>query len=144
MLSKSQAKLFFLGGTVFFLIIFLALTVDTLVNGVPKHTHSDQITDQVKLGRRLWDANNCMGCHTIMGEGAYYAPDLTKVYERRGPKYIKTVLNFPGGWQLHGRRMVQYNFTEQEKDGIVAFFKWIGNVDLNGFPPKPSLQLQQK
>ncbi len=144
MLSKSQAKLFFLGGTVFFVLIFLGLTVDTLVNGIPKQTHEENITDQVKLGRELWDSNNCMGCHTIMGEGAYYAPELTKVYERRGPDYIKTALNFPGGWQLTGRRMVQYHFTENEKDAIVAFLKWVGEVDLNGFPPKPSINLNNK
>jgi len=143
MLSKSQAKLFFLGGTVFFVLIFLGLTYDTLVNGIPNLTHDDSITDQVRLGRELWDSNNCMGCHTIMGEGAYYAPELTKVYERRGSEYIKTTFNFPGGWQLSGRRMVQYNFSEEEKDGLVAFLKWVGQTDLNGFPPKPELNIKQ-
>jgi nitric oxide reductase subunit C len=33
-----------------------------------------------------------MGCHTILGEGAYYAPELTKVIERRGEGYVKAVL----------------------------------------------------
>jgi len=140
MLSKRQAKVFFLGGTLFFSIIFLGLTVDTLVNGIPKLTHDDEITDQVRLGRELWDSNNCMGCHTIMGEGAYYAPELTRVYERRGPDYIKATFNFPGGWQPHGRRMVEYDFTEEEKEGLVAFFEWVNKSDLNGFPPEPELQ----
>ncbi|MEE9431325.1 MAG: cytochrome c [Melioribacteraceae bacterium] len=143
MLSKSQAKLFFLGGSVFFILIFIGLTIDTLVNGMPKYTRDDEITEQVVLGRELWDSNNCMGCHTIMGEGAYYAPELTKVYERRGPAYIKTTFNFPGGWQLTGRRMVEYNFTEEEKDGLVAFLKWVGKTDLNGFPPKPDNNYKQ-
>ena len=35
MLSKSQARLFFIGGTVFFTVIFVGLTVDT-VRQVPK------------------------------------------------------------------------------------------------------------
>jgi len=138
MLSKKQAKIFFLGGTALFLIIFLGLTVDTLVNGVPKHTDEKGLNAQVKLGRHLWDSNNCMGCHTILGEGAYYAPELTRVYERRGAEYIKGVFNFPGGWRLHNRRMVEYHFTDQEKDALVAFFKWIDKTDLNGFPPKPN------
>jgi nitric oxide reductase subunit C len=137
MLSKKQAKLFFLGGTFFFLIIFFGLTIDTLVNGVPQYTNDDEITEKVIQGRHLWDSNNCMGCHTIMGEGAYYAPELTKVYERRGPDYIKATFNFPGGWRPHNRRMVEYNFTDQEKEGLVAFLQWIGETDLNGFPPKP-------
>ena len=25
-------------------------------------------------------AKNCMGCHTLLGNGAYYAPDLTKAW----------------------------------------------------------------
>ncbi|HGY56129.1 MAG TPA: cytochrome c [Caldithrix abyssi] len=143
MLSKKQAKLFFLGGTAIFFLIFVGMTVDTLVNHVPRQTHAENITQQVRMGRHLWDANNCMGCHTIMGEGAYYAPELTKVYERRGADYIKAVFNFPGGWRPHGRHMVEYNFTEEEKDALVAFFKWVDEADLNGFPPKPSLSLDR-
>ena len=137
MLSKSQAKFFFLGGSAFFILIFLGLSIDTIVTEMPKLTRDDEITEQVILGRTLWDSNNCMGCHTIMGEGAYYAPELTKVYERRGADYIKATFNFPGGWKLTGRRMVEYNFTEAEKEGLVAFLEWVGNVDLNGFPPRP-------
>jgi hypothetical protein len=41
---------------------------------------------------------------------------------------------FPGQ-----RRMVQYDFTDDEINALVAFLKWIGEMDLNGFPPKPSL-----
>jgi nitric oxide reductase subunit C len=37
------------------------------------------------------------------------------------------------------RKMVKYNFTDQEKQDLVAFFQWIGEMDLNGFPAKPSL-----
>lgn len=141
MLSKKQAKIFFLGGTLLFLVIFLGLTVDTLVNGVPRHTDEKGLSEQVKQGKHLWDSNNCMGCHTILGEGAYYAPELTKVYERRGPDYIKSVFNFPGGWRLHNRRMVEYHFTDQEKDALVSFFKWINKSDLNGFPSKPKFKV---
>ena len=32
-----------------------------------------------------------MGCHTIMGEGAYYAPELTNVIERRGEEYVRAI-----------------------------------------------------
>ncbi|MCB0334408.1 MAG: cytochrome c [Bdellovibrionales bacterium] len=140
MLSKRQAKIFFLGGTVFFGVIFLALSVDSLMNGIPKNTNAQNITAQVAHGRYLWDRNNCMGCHTLMGEGAYYGPELTKVYERRGPDYIKTALNFEGGWGPRGRRMVQYNFTEEEQNDIVAFFEWVGKMNLNGFPAAPPLK----
>jgi mono/diheme cytochrome c family protein len=87
MLSKSQARWFFIGGTIFFFAIFLFLTVDTL-REIPARQNSDAMNDSVVRGKHMWDSNNCMGCHTILGEGAYYAPELTKVVERRGKEWL--------------------------------------------------------
>lgn len=140
MLSKSQAKIFFLGGTVVTFAIFLALSWNSLSNEVPKRTHEENLTPQVVNGKRIWESNNCMGCHTILGEGAYYAPELTKVYERRGPDYIKAALMSKTPWSPRGRRMVAYGFSEADANDVVAFLKWIGETDLNGFPPKPDLK----
>lgn len=137
MLSKKQAKIFFIGGTLLFAAIFLGLSIDSLMYGLPKNTNADKLTPQVAAGKLIWEEKNCMGCHTLMGEGAYYAPELTKVYDRRGPDTIKAILNTEGGWQPRGRRMVEYNFTEEETDALVAFLKWVGEMHLNGFPPKP-------
>ena len=81
-----------------------------------------------------------MGCHTILGEGAYYAPELTKVFTRRGEAYMKAALMSPVPWSPRGRKMVAYKFSESDANDLVAFFKWIGEIDLNGFPPKPDLQ----
>jgi len=137
MLSKSQARIFFLGGTIVSFILFLGLSWDTLSNEVPKRTHEENLTPQVVRGKHLWESNNCMGCHTLLGEGAYYAPELTKVVERRGELYIKTALMLKTPWAPRGRKMVAYGFTEAEANDLVAFFTWIGNTDLNGFPAKP-------
>ena len=138
MLSKSAARAFFLIGTIGFSVIFLALTLDT-IRRVPEQTHADNLTPQVIEGKRLWEKNNCMGCHTILGEGAYYAPELTKVHHRRGPEFIKAMLRDPEAMYPGQRRMVKYAFTSEEIDALVAFFKWIGEMDLNGFPPEPTL-----
>ena len=80
-----------------------------------------------------------MGCHTILGEGAYYAPELTKVYERRGPIFIAAMLRDPEAMYPGQRKMQNYDFTEAEIQQLVDFLEWIGNIDLNGFPPKPDL-----
>ena len=137
MLSKSQARLFFLGGTIVTFAIFIGLSWHSLSTEVPKQTHVENLTKQVVRGKVLWEKNNCMGCHTIMGEGAYYAPELTKVVERRGDAYIKAVLMSKTSWSPRGRKMVPYGFSEEQANDLVAFFTWIGNTDLNGFPPKP-------
>lgn len=138
MLSKSQARLFFLGGTVVSFLVFLGLSWTTLFNEVPRLTHQENITPEVVAGKHLWESNNCMGCHSILGEGAYYAPELTKVIDRRGPEFVQAVLMSKTPWQPRGRKMVAYGFSETEAKNLVAFFTWIGKTDLNGFPPKPA------
>lgn len=140
MLSKSQARAFFLGGTILTFIVFLGLSWNTLSNEVPKRTHEENLSAQVVNGKHIWESNNCMGCHTILGEGAYYAPELTKVYERRGDGYIKAALMSKVPWSPRGRKMVAYGMSEKDANDLVAFFKWIGETELNGFPAKPNLK----
>jgi nitric oxide reductase subunit C len=132
MLSKSQARAFFLGGTVVTFLIFIGLTVYSLSPGNDQ-TNSQNITPQVVQGKHIWESNNCMGCHTILGEGAYYAPELTKVIDRRGEGMVKAILMSPVPWEPNGRKMVAYGMTEEDADAVVAYFKWIGEIDLNGF-----------
>ena len=109
MLSKSQAKLFFISGTLLFSVLLLILTIDTL-RQVPMQTKESNLSEEVKRGKLLWDKNNCMGCHTIMGEGAYYAPELTKVYDRRGPDWMKVFIKDPQAMFPGERKMTKYNF----------------------------------
>ena len=130
MLSKKQARAFFLGGTFVTFLIFIGLTIFSFGKD---QTHKENITDSVARGKHLWESNNCMGCHTLLGEGAYYAPELTKVIDRRGEGYIKAVLMTPVSWQPNGRKMVAYGMSEEEADDMIEFFKWIGGIDLNGF-----------
>ena len=132
MLSKKQARAFFLGGTLVTFLIFIGLTVYSL-GEAQDQTNYENITEQVVRGKNLWDSNNCMGCHTLLGEGGYYAPELTKVIERRGEGYIKAVLTSPIPWEPNGRKMVAYDFSDEEAADLIAFFDWIGKIDLNGF-----------
>jgi nitric oxide reductase subunit C len=114
------------------------LTVDTF-RRIPEQTNQAGLTEQVARGKQLWDENNCMGCHTLLGEGAYYAPELTRVYARRGPDFIRAMLRDPEAMYPGQRRMVKDDFTPEQMNDLVAFFEWIGTMDLNGFPPGPNL-----
>ena len=139
MLSKSQARVFFLGGTGVFSLIFIALTIDSMKQ-VPARTNEDAITPAVSAGKRIWEDNNCMGCHTLFGEGAYYAPELTKVVERRGKPWLRLFLKDPQKMFPGERKMVNYHFNDQQIEETIAFLEWCGNVDLNGFPKTPPLK----
>ena len=40
----------------------------------------DEAAALVSKGKLTTQAKNCMNCHTLLGNGAYYAPDLTKAW----------------------------------------------------------------
>ena len=132
MLSKSQARAFFLGGTLVTFLVFIGLTIYSFM---PKNDQTNyvKIDAQVVKGKEIWESNNCMGCHTILGEGAYYAPELTKVIDRRGDAYVKAVIMSKQPWHPRGRKMVAYVMSEADAEAVIAYFKWIGKIDLNGF-----------
>lgn len=139
MLSKKQARAFFLGGTLVTFLIFIGLTIYSFSEENDQTNH-ENLSESVVRGKMIWETNNCMGCHTLLGEGGYYAPELTKVIDRLNLKYdgsgeevIKSILMSPVPWQPNGRKMVAYEMTEQEAEDVVAFFQWIGEIDLNGF-----------
>ena len=138
MLSKSAARAFFLGGTALCSVAFIGLTIDSFAR-MPAQTNASAITPAVSRGKDLWESSNCMGCHTLFGEGAYYAPELTKVYERRGPAFIRAMLHDPEAMYPGQRKMENFHFNDGQIDDLVAFLEWAGKVDLQGFPPKPTL-----
>ncbi len=140
MLTKKQAQIFFFGGTILCFLIFISLSWHTMSVEVPKQTHPENISEQVVRGKEIWEENNCMGCHSIFGEGAYYAPELTKVIERRGEGLVKAIMMSKTPWGPKGRQMVAYGMSEEDALAVVEFMKWAGEVDLNGFPPEPDLK----
>jgi nitric oxide reductase subunit C len=90
----------------------------------------------------VWHANNCINCHTLFGEGAYYAPDLTKITQLRGAPYLKAFMKEPERFydeQRHRRLMPNPQLEDGEIDDLIAFLDWVANVDNQGWPPRPIL-----
>lgn len=139
MLSKSDSLKIFTIVTIVAVIVFLFLSIDTLKK-IPNQTNEKNLTESVARGKNIWESNNCMGCHTILGEGAYYAPELTKVYTRRSEEFIRIFLKDPQAMYPGKRKMVRYNFSDGEIDDLIAFLKWINEIDCNGFPAEPLLK----
>jgi nitric oxide reductase subunit C len=97
------------------------------------------LSPAVVHGKELGEHKNGMGGHTLLGEGAYSAPVLTKVVERRGAAWIKIFIKDPPAMFPGQRQMPKYGFSDAEIDDLVAFLTWVGNIDTNGFPMKPDL-----
>lgn len=139
MISKADSLKIFSIVTITAIIIFILLSYNT-IKLIPEQTNEKNITPSVIRGKNIWESNNCMGCHTIFGEGAYYAPELTTVYLRKSEDFLKMFLKDPNAMYPNKRKMVKYNFSEAEIDDLISFLKWCSEVDLNGFPPEPFLK----
>jgi len=128
--SKTALRTIFIVGVLVFSIAFVALTIDTL-RQIPQRTNAQNLTDQVVAGKLAWQRHDCIDCHTILGNGAYYAPDLTKVAKRRGEAFLRAWLKNPGG------QMPDQRLTDQEVEDLVAFLSWVSEIDTNDWPPAP-------
>ncbi len=133
-MSEKVLRNIFVVGTVLFLAILGIMTVDSLTQVVSARTA--QLTDQVVAGKQVWQSKNCNDCHTILGIGGYYAPELTKTFNRRGAAWLKAFLKNPGK-VLPGTTMPNQNLSDTQADNLVAFFQWVSLVDTNGWPPQP-------
>ncbi len=98
----------------------------------------------VTLGKLTVQSKNCMNCHTLLGNGAYYAPDLTKAWldpawvheDSREDLMVAFLIDPEANARTFGtgRRMPNLDITEEEARGIIAFLKWMSSIDTNGFP----------
>ena len=135
--TKTMARNIFYGGSAFFVFIFLALSFDT-VRALPERDHRENITPEVVLGKKVWEDNNCIGCHTLMGEGAYFAPELANVYNRFGESK-EAIIGFIKSRPVEGipgrRSMPQFNLSDEELEGVAEFLKWTSEIDDANWPP---------
>ena len=134
--TKAMARNIFYGGSVFFFLLFLALTFDTS-SALPDRDNRANLTEKVAMGKMLWEENNCIGCHTLLGEGAYFAPELGNAYTRYGGKegIIAFIKSRPKDGIPGRRSMPQFNFTDEELDAIAEFLKYTSEINTANWPP---------
>jgi nitric oxide reductase subunit C len=134
--TKTMARNIFYGGAVFFFLLFLVLTFDT-TRALPSRDNRAALTEKVARGKQVWEHNNCIGCHTLLGEGAYFAPELGNVYQRFGNSkeaIIGWIKAQPTG--VPGRRqMPQFNLSEEDLDAIAEFLKYASGINAAKWPP---------
>ncbi len=137
-MSKKTAFWIFLIGTLSSAALFLWATYDTQ-RQIAALSHVDKLSDEVVAGKRAFQKHNCNDCHTILGFGGYYAPDLTRVVQRVGEDGIRFRVQHPErAFANSWRKMPQQNLSDGEISDLIAFFTWVGNVNNNDWPPQDS------
>jgi nitric oxide reductase subunit C len=142
-LTKSMARNIFFGGSLFFIVVFAGLSWHSHHYIVTTSTDHAGLTPSVVLGKKVWEHNACINCHSILGEGAYFAPELGNVMTRWGViddpnvafETLKTWMQaMPTG--VEGRRqMPQFNLTDEEIRALSDFLIWTNRIDTQGWPP---------
>ena len=101
----------------------------------------------IDRGKMVIQSRACIDCHTFFGNGAYYAPDLTKAWldpdwegwqvvtgaDTREGAMVKFLMD-PEQYRTWTRGMPNLGVTEEEAAALVAYLKWMAAVDTNGFP----------
>jgi nitric oxide reductase subunit C len=139
--TKATTRRLFFAGTALFTLVFILLTLHTH-STIAKRTNSDRLDERVVSGMHVWQRYNCENCHTLLGEGAYYAPDLTEIVAQRGKGYLTAFLANPAAFyseERDGRLMPTLGLSPAEIDDVLEFLTWVDGIDSNGWPPRPIL-----
>lgn len=140
-MNNRQARTFAIASTGISVLVFLILTLDSH-RQFDTLTNAENITPEVTHGKDVWHKYNCINCHTLFGEGAYYAPDLTKITQHRGEAYLQAYMRDPAKFydeNKHRRLMPKQNLSEKEISDLIKFLDWVSKVDNQGWPPRPIL-----
>ncbi len=139
--TKAMARNVFYGGSLFFIVISVGLTVHSHRYIVNRSTQP--MTDEVARGKPVWEKHSCISGHTLLGEGAYFAPELGNIMTRWNVSDDSdTAFEVLRGWidaQPSGvpgpRQMPNFEMTDQEVRDLTDFFLWVDRIDTQGWPP---------
>ncbi len=159
MQTKSAARNIFYGGSFFFLLLLIGLTANSHSYIRNVSTNEKTLTENVLRGKKVWEENSCINCHTILGEGAYFAPEVgnacirmgggrdeTKTGGKTDRKKLADVMkdgkeaivtwikNSPSG--VEGRRqMPNFHLSDQQLSDVADFLCWTSTIDTQNWPP---------
>ena len=112
-----------------------------------KSVSDSEAAAMIELGKLVIQSRACMNCHTFMGNGAYYAPDLTKAWldpawdtwiaitgAQSKDEAMARFLMAPEQYATWQRKMPNLGISRDEAVATVAYLKWLAAIDTNGFP----------
>lgn len=142
-MTKAMARNIFLGGSLFFIVIFVGLTLHSHRYIVNVSTASMELSEAVVRGKHVWERHSCINCHSLHGEGAYFAPEIGNVLTRWGVlEDADASFEALKGWMdaqptgIEGRRqMPAFGLSDEEYRDLSEFLRWTDRMDTQGWPP---------
>ena len=142
-MTKSMARNIFYGGSLFFIIIFAGLAFNSHRYILTTSTDAATLTDSVVAGKRIWERKSCINCHTILGEGAYFAPELGNVMKRWGVQddpvaatdMLKAWMQSMPSGTAGRRQMPKFDLTDEEYRNLADFLLWANKIRTQNWPP---------
>ncbi len=121
-------------GTAAFIVALAAGSVVSLREVTS--TRTEPVSSNVTAGKHVWEQHICQDCHTLLGIGGYWAPELTKEAERRDASYLTSWLKDPPAAKP-GTTMPNQHLNDQQVRNVIAFLQWVDKINTNNWPPKP-------
>ncbi len=113
-----------------------------------KHYDAEQARALIARGKLVIQTRACIDCHTFLGNGAYFAPDLTKSWldpawrlqwmpmtgaKTREDAMVEFLMH-PDRYPTWSREMPDLHISRDSAEAVVAYLKWMSAINTNGFP----------
>lgn len=133
------------GNVVFFAVVFVVTII--AFGGLAFHSLQTmdpmEVPEAVSLGKKVWQEKACVECHTILGHGGYFGPDLTDVWKRLGADRLEDFFREPP--LLPGAEKKRHmNLTEEEAQVIIPYLAFLAGIKrAEQWPPKPLFSIPE-
>jgi len=97
----------------------------------------------IKAGKKIFDKNNCLSCHSIKGKGGTLAPDLSRVASKINSTWMFNWIKKPKEYNPI-TIMPQFEFSDKEIISLVSYlqtFKWDSLQKVNLQKDKKTLEM---
>ncbi|HEY9724374.1 MAG TPA: cytochrome c [Oscillatoriaceae cyanobacterium] len=128
--AKLGKSLFFTGSLACLAVMFGYLTPKTLAYiDHSNHLDGHPVPADVARGKQAFQKFVCMDCHTILGDGTQYAPDLGRVAILRDDVFLENYIRHAHDMNPNSG-MPHFAMTPQEAKDLVAFLNFTSRVNL--------------
>jgi nitric oxide reductase subunit C len=108
--------------------IFFALVYTSILNATLQ-----PIPPIALQGKEVFQAQACIECHTVFGNGGYVGGDLTKIYNQTSAETLKAYLTNPP--LLTGAKKKRHvQVTEHDAILLVEYLKYLNTINTLDWP----------